>query len=318
MRLCGRCLLLLVLVQCCSSDTAARLENEVRLARWRGGHAGGLAWIYHNGRIYRQTADEDKVDVVRFVGDQDTDGEELDEEGEDASATECFNSNSRIRMIVDAPCECCRLDACMSHSSTDAVGMSLEETMQMAQVKIQKHIAQERARARQEADEEAARETEEAEGMAEAEHSLFKSLEADMGEVLLGFDYAKRRHHSKGKEDVKGGAGGRGNAEEGAAEGGGTRGARLLDAPAVRAKSRVKKEKNQNAARKKAPPPPCPPRPPPTTTATSTPPPRQRGPKIARALDFFYIRVPLPAVPPSFAARQTKKCLPLLPDLRVN
>jgi hypothetical protein len=127
----------------------------VRLARWRGGHARGLAWIYHNGRIYRQTEDEDKVDVVRFVGDQDTDGEELDEEGEDASATECFSSNSRIRMIVDAPCECCRLDACMSHSGTDAVGMSLEETMQMAQVKIQKHIAQERARAKQEVDEEA-------------------------------------------------------------------------------------------------------------------------------------------------------------------
>jgi len=290
----------------------------VRLARWRGGHAGGLAWIYHNGRIYRQTEDEEKVDVVRFVGDQDTDGEELDEEGEDASAAECFSSNSRIRMIVDAPCECCRLDACMAHSSTDAVGMSLEETMQMAQVKIQKHIAQERARAKQEADEEAAREAEEAEGMAEAEHSLFKSLEAEMGEVLLGFDDAKGRHHSKGKEKVQGGAGGRGNAEEGAEEGGGTRGARLLDAPDVRAKSRVKKEKNQNAARKKAPRPTRPPEPTTTTTATSTPPPRQRGPKIARALDFFYIRAPPPAAPPSFAARQAKKSLTLLPDLRLN
>lgn len=58
---------------------------------------GGLAWLYHEGRVFCQTESEDKLTAIRLVDDD----QQHNQAGKDAIGEECFGSDSRIRLLVD-------------------------------------------------------------------------------------------------------------------------------------------------------------------------------------------------------------------------
>lgn len=73
--------------------------DAIELGRW-GARGAVLAWVYHEGRIFRQTVDEDPLLVDRLPPD----GAPARGGAGDSSvatAEECLQDNSRIRLVVD-------------------------------------------------------------------------------------------------------------------------------------------------------------------------------------------------------------------------
>ena len=66
----------------------------------------GVAWVFHNGRVYRQTDTEDKIMAVRLADGQNRAGD-ADEESGVATEEECFREGGLIRLLVDQD-EVCR------------------------------------------------------------------------------------------------------------------------------------------------------------------------------------------------------------------
>ena len=56
----------------------------------------GLAWLYHEGRVLRQTACEDKLTAIRIDDEHDGEGEDALGEGE-----QCWASESQVRLVVN-------------------------------------------------------------------------------------------------------------------------------------------------------------------------------------------------------------------------
>jgi hypothetical protein len=73
--------------------------DAIELGR-RGARGAGLAWVYHDGRIFRQNVDEDPVVVGRFLPDGAPARDEADSSV--ATAEECLQeANGGIRLVVD-------------------------------------------------------------------------------------------------------------------------------------------------------------------------------------------------------------------------
>jgi len=73
--------------------------DAIQLGR-RGARGAGLAWVYHDGRIFRQNVDEDPVVVGRLLPDGAPARDEADSSV--ATAEECLQeANSGIRLVVD-------------------------------------------------------------------------------------------------------------------------------------------------------------------------------------------------------------------------